>query len=134
MNIIADILNAIDGVTGSNERNGTHTFTIAAPMCVPIRHLWTALHNVGIRGKWQPIPSVLTFQTVRLTVSKKQAKYASLLLWKQACVWEEGLNIRNDPWRSKSLTAIGRNGWKMPTPWKDKDREWRQPSCKKPRQ
>lgn len=135
MNIIADILNAIDGATGTNQHNGTHTFTVAAPLCIPIRELWSAMYGVGIRGKFQEMPSVLTFQTARITVSNRQAKYASLLLWKQAMVWPEGLNIKNDPWRKKSLAAIGRNGYKMPEPWKDKSKPWKQTGCKtqKPR-
>lgn len=133
MNIIANILDAIDGVTGSNERNGTHTFTVSAPLCIPIRSLWTALYRVGIRGSFAEMPSVVTFQTARITVSKKQAKYASLLLWKQAAVWPEGLNIKNDPWRKQSRSAVVRNGYRMPIPWTDNGKPWTQPGCKKPR-
>lgn len=126
--MIDAILSAIDAVTGSDD---IHTFTVSAPLCIPIRELWTALHRVGIRGDFVVLPSLSTHQTARMTVSRKQVKYASLLLWKQAAVWESGLNIKNDPWRRKSQNAVMRNGYAMPKPWRDNGKPWKQKGCKK---
>lgn len=129
MDIIESILDAVDVVTSRNERSGTHTFTVSAPLCMPIRGVYDELYAVGIRGKWQPYTDIRYPQAARLTVSQKQAKYASLLLWKLSGQWPEGLRIDSDPHKRKSLAAIRRNGWKMPTPWKDKDKPWAQAGC-----
>lgn len=133
------ILSAIDAVTGGNDaRVKRVTITVAAPLCMPIRGVYDELYKVGIRGEWKPYIDVRYPQAAKLTVSKTvdkrgQSEYASLLLWKLSGQWPEGLHIHGDPHKRKSLAYIKRNGWKMPTPWKDKDKPWTQRGCTKTR-
>jgi hypothetical protein len=134
------ILNAIDAITGDKRHNAptkrtrpTVTFSVSAPLCMPIRGVYDELYAVGIRGKWQPTVDVRYPQAASLTVTHKQAEYASLLLWKLSGQWPEGLRIDGDPHKRKSLAAIQRNGWKMPIPWRDRGKEWTQTGCTKTR-
>jgi hypothetical protein len=134
------ILSAIDKLTGDKRHNAptkrtapTVTLHVSAPLCMPIRGIYDELYAVGIRGKWKDTVDVLYPQSASLTVTHKQSEYASLLLWKLSGQWPEGLRIDGDPHKRKSLAAIQRNGWKMPTPWKDRGKEWTQRGCTKTR-
>ena len=132
------ILDAIDAVTGAHNApkqrtKPATTFYVTAPLCIPVRHVYDELYRVGICGKWTPAIDVFNAQAARLTVSAKQTQYAGELLWTLAAIWPEGLNIRGDPKERENKAAVARRGYKMPKPWKDNGKEWRQQGCKKPR-
>ena len=116
---------------------GTHTFHLAAPLCMPLRRVYDDLYRRGVRPtSWQwgavqdRIPNsedtVTVGQAMTLTVTNKQAVWTEYLLNHLQEHDEEGFKIHSKTIDVRNQFHARRRNGKMPTPWIAE-------GCKKPR-
>jgi hypothetical protein len=107
---------------------GTHTFHLAAPLCMPLRRVYDDLYLRGIRPvswQWMAVQdrlpkseeTVTVGQAMTLTVSNRQANWTEYLLRHLQQHDEEGFEIHSKEIDVRNKFHARRRGGKMPTPW-----------------
>jgi hypothetical protein len=115
-------------VKALKQNEGTHTFLMSAPLCSPIRRIYTGLYARGVRPthwQWMDVQDkhpkteelVTVGQMLTLTVSNKQANWTEYLLRHLQQQDREGFEIHSKTIDVRNQFHARRRNGKMPTPW-----------------